>query len=139
MKKIFLIFSLMFICFSPLQIAAQTQAEIPENIDEAKALGEKAVNVVQNQGWGILKNVWNNDAMPIWKNMFTWAKEHIWNNFLGPKLKSIWTNAVSIFKKEVEYRTPTSEQKINEEKTQIKEEAPTLIKSIWEKIRDFIK
>jgi hypothetical protein len=138
MKKIFFIFSIILVSFSPFQIIGQNQAEIPENLEEAKNLGEKAVQVTKNQGWGIIKNIWNNQAMPIWKNMYDWAKDHIWDNFLGPKVKTVWSGALDVLKKEAEQRTPAAQEKFKQEKQQIKEEAPVVGKTLWEKIKDFI-
>jgi|WetSurMetagenome_2_1015567.scaffolds.fasta_scaffold437376_1 hypothetical protein len=139
MKKIILIFSIILASFSPLLIVGQTQVRIPENFEDAKNLGEKTIQVVENQGWGIIKNIWNNDALPIWKNMYNWTKEHVWNNFLGPKIKNIWSGAINIIKDEAKQRTPAAQEKLKEEKQQIKEEIPVVGKTLWEKIRDFIK
>jgi hypothetical protein len=138
MKKIFFIFSMILISFSPLAIIAQSKVQIPENFEDAKNLGNKAAQVVENQGWGIMKNIWNNQAVPIWKNMYYWTRGHIWDNFLGPKIKTVWSEAVKIIKKEAEQRGPAAQEKFKEEKQQIKQEAPGVGKTLWEKIKNFI-
>ncbi len=111
----------------------------PENLDQAKQMGQNALEVIKNDSSGIIKNIWNNEVLPVWKKMFDWAKVHLWQNWLKTWFDNIWQAVKRIFTSEVEQRTPTVKENFQTEKGQLKEEVPEVGKSLWEKFKELIK
>jgi len=122
------------LCFSQMQLLEQ-----PQNLDEAKQIGQKALEVGQKEIPGIIERTWQNEVLPVWQKMFDWVKTHLWGNWLKNWLQNIWNTALRILKIEVEQRTPAVKEDFQKEKQQIKEEAPQVGKSFWEKFKELIK
>src|SRR4030042_181798 len=122
-----------------LSLAQNSQSGPPENIDQAKEMGEKALEVTKTQAPGIISDVWKEEVVPVWKKMFGWAKEKIWDDWLSPWLKNLWATILRILKVEVENRVPGAQQEIQKEKEQIQAEAPQVGRSLWDKFLEIIK
>ncbi|MFH1036520.1 MAG: hypothetical protein V1756_00415 [Patescibacteria group bacterium] len=112
---------------------------IPETIDEVKDMGNKTVDVMEKGLPGIIKSTWENEVLPIWRSIYSWFRAHIWDNWLGPKVSNVWQSIVRIFKGEVEERKEGVGEEFEKEKGELKEEAPVVGKSLWDKFMDFIK
>src|SRR3989344_1430357 len=101
--------------------------DLPENTDQLKQTGEQALETAQKELPGIFKKIFLEDVWPIWQKMFNWFKIHIW-----PK---IWPPA----KQEAEKRKEIFKEEFPAEKQQVKEEAPGLIKSLWNRFKEIIR
>jgi len=136
MKKIIISVAIFSILTPILSFAKISQ---PETMDQVKQLGEKALEVTKTKLPGIFGDIWQNDVIPFYKKMFDWIKANLWDNWLGPWLKNLWSATVNIFKSEAQQRKPQVEQDFQTQKEQIKQEAPVVGKTLWEKFLELIK
>ena len=132
-------FAISCLIFPALTFSQTTLPSVPENPQEVKELGAKALDVAEKQGPGIVSRIWNNEVLPVWKKMFGWTKEHIWEDRLKSKLETVWAGTLRVLKVEVEKRKPKVQEEFQEEKREIKQEAPQVGKSLWEKFKEIIK
>jgi len=143
-SKIFALLGLAVLFTAPLiapalSLAQNSQAGPPENIDQAKEMGERALEATKTQAPGIISDVWKEEVVPVWKKMFGWAKEKIWDDWLSSWLKNLWATILRILRVEVENRAPGAQQEIQKEKEQIQAEAPQVGRSLWDKFLEIIK
>jgi len=126
------IFGILLVSFS----FAQTQSmSPPENLEEVKKMGERALETVPKELPGILESIWKEEVLPIWQKMYDWFKTNIWT-----EIKSWFKKEVEPrVKEEVEKRKPIIEEELKKEKKEIKEEVPEVTKSLWEKFKELIK
>jgi len=142
MKKIKITLALMIILnlAAPILTSAQTQLlNQPKNFDEAKQIGEKALEAGQKEAPGVIEKIWQNEVLPVWQKMFNWVKTRFGENKLGFYLNNFWQKAKEILNSEVEQRKPVIEENFQKEKQQLKEEVPEVGKSLWEKFKELIK
>ena len=140
MKKI--LSTLILFCFlvplfglinSPRVVFAQSENQInpPENIEEVKAVGEKALGVGEKELPRIIEKIWKEEVLPIWQKMWDWLKANIWSRI------------ESLIRPEIEKRKQLFEEGFGREKEEMKEElkteVPKVSKSLWEKFRELIK
>ena len=135
LKKI-LVISIMLGVFVPtFSFGQETQLTPPETLDEAKKIGEKALEVGEKELPGIIQRIWQEEVMPIWQNMFGWFKINIW-----PKMED-WFK--KIIEPEIEKRKPLIEEEFQKEKEEMKEEVksdlPKVGQSLWGKFKELIK
>ncbi|GAH56878.1 unnamed protein product, partial [marine sediment metagenome] len=93
------IIAISIICGVLLPSFSFAQIEQPETLEEAKEMGEKALEVSKKELPGILEKLWKEDVLPLWEKMHSWFMTNIW-----PKIES-W------FKKEVEPRVKEEVEK----------------------------
>ncbi len=87
----------------PILTFAQTQPlSPPETLEEAKEIGERALETIPKELPGILERIWKEEVLPIWQKMYDWFMANIW-----PKIKG-W------FKEEVEPRAKEEIEKRKE-------------------------
>jgi hypothetical protein len=107
---------------------------LPETLEEAQKIGEKAIEVSKKETKGILERIWKEEALPILQKMSNWFKKTIWNHYIDPFLKKA--------KKEIEMRKPIIKEEFKKEKEEmkkeIKEELLKTDKSPWEKFKELI-
>lgn len=140
MKKYFLIFlTVIFITtiFSGFTKAEKTVPKAPETIDEAKAIGKKALK----ESPGTLKAIWQG-AFKVWKDIFEGAKSFR-NSHIKPWIINIWNKIKILLGKEVEKRKPEVEKEFKKEtkemKEEVKREAPKIGKSMWKRFQELIQ
>ena len=121
------------LCFG--QIASLDQ---PKDINQAKQIGQRALEVVKNDIPGLIERIWQNEVIPVWQKMYNWVKLHIWD-WLVSGLNNLWPKIVQIFKEEVTQRKPVIEQQFQNKKQEIKEEAPQVGQSLWEKFKGLFR
>jgi hypothetical protein len=112
MKKTIVI----LICLGILSPAFSFAQELPENIDEAREMGERAIEVGERELPGIIQRIWTDEVLPVWQKMYEWFKENI------------WVKIVAWF-----------EEEFQAEKEEMKEEVPAVTKSLWEKFKELLK
>jgi hypothetical protein len=122
----------------PLSVIGQVQIQQPENLEEAKQMGEKALEVTKKEGPGIMENVFTKEVIPIWKQMFYWAKSNLWDNWIGSWLKNFWNDTTSLLKGEVSERKPVVKEEFQKEKQELKNEAPSFFKNLWGKLKELV-
>jgi hypothetical protein len=118
MKKTLIIFFLLLIpCLSFSQ----------EIVSFNKIKDESEERVEQGRGLiSFLKDIWNKDIVPFFKKT--------WNSIVN-----FWQNSFkSLFQKEVEKRKPVIKEDFEKEKQELREEAPELGKSLWERLKGII-
>ena len=107
----------------------------PEDFEEVKELGERALEVGEKELPGTLERIWKEEVLPVWQKMYDWFKDNIW-----PKIENWY---VSIIKpraeEEIEKRRPEVEEELQKEKEEMKAEGKELGKSLWEKFIEIIK
>ncbi len=134
MKKIIIILILVGFLSPNLSFGQWEQPPIeqPQTMEETKALGTKALEVIKKDLPNILKKIWQEEVLPVWQKMWNWFKINIWERYFKP-----------LFQKEVEKRGPTIKEEFEKEKQETKEsaktEVPQAIKSLWEKFKELIK
>ena len=99
----------------------------PEDLEEVKELGQKALEIGEKELPGILEKIWNEQVLPMWQKMWDWFEVNVWAR--------IWP----IAEEEIEKRKPLLEQEFEKEKEELKEEIPEISKSLWEKFKEIIK
>ena len=123
---IFLIFSFLSVNISFAQL------EQPETFEEAKEMGEQALETGQRDLPGIIERILKEKVFPIWQKMYEWFYTNI---FL--KIKNFFQyEVIPRLKGEYEKRKPQIEQEFEEEKEELKKELPELGKSIWERFKE---
>ncbi|MFH1462427.1 MAG: hypothetical protein ABIG08_01935 [bacterium] len=135
LKKTIIIFALIglfFSCFSFAQ--SEPQIKAPETVEDAKELGEKAVDVSKEELPGIVERIWKEEVLPVWQKMRDWFK-NIWLKVENWFEKHVY----SWVKEKIEKKKPEIQQEFQKEKEELKEEAPKVGKSLWEKFKDLIR
>jgi predicted PurR-regulated permease PerM len=126
--KIITIFLMISGLILPSFSLAQNQIiKIPETLREAKEMGEKALKEAWKQLPGIIEKIWEEQVLPVWQKMWKWFQENVWQKI------------ASLFQKEAEKRKPIIEEEFQKEKEELKEELPGTTKSLWEKLKEFLK
>ncbi|MFC1789745.1 hypothetical protein ACFLYY_02075 [Patescibacteria group bacterium] len=120
-------------------VAQDIPVQIPEDFEEAKEFGGKVLETSEKELPGAIERIWNEEVIPLWKKMYGWAKENIWDSRISPWLKRTWETTKNIFRGEVERRKPQVEEDFQQEKNELKEEAPVVGKSLWERFKEIIK
>jgi len=107
----------------------------PKTLEEAKEMGEKALETGQKELPGIIEKIWKEEVLPVWQKMYDWFKKNIW-----PKIESWFKKEVQPrAKEEIEKRKPLIEEEFKKEKGELKEELPGVTKSLWERFKELIK
>jgi predicted PurR-regulated permease PerM len=126
--KILTVFLIISGLILPSFSLAQNQIiKIPETLAEAKKIGEKALQEAWKQLPEIVEKIWEEQVLPVWQKMWKWFQENVWQKI------------VSLFQKEAEKRKPIIEEEFQKEKEELKEELPQTTKSLWEKLKEFLK
>lgn len=110
---------------------AQDDISMPENLEEAKQIGERALEVGEKEMPGIIQAIWKEEVVPVWQKMWEWTKKHIWikiENWIRPEVE-----------KRKEIFDEGFEREKEEMKEEIKKEVPKVGKSLWEKFKELIK
>lgn len=131
---VFLFATILSVSFHNVTLAIDPNVKAPENFDEAKKVGEKTINIAKNDLPSIIKNIWQNEVWPVWKKIGESIK-----NFWNVYFQNSWERFKNIFQKEIDTRKPIIEEEFQKEKTELKTEAPTVGKSLWEKIKEIIQ
>ena len=130
--NVLLILGLLLPSFSFAQEAPIT---LPETLEEAKEIGERAAKETIERLPGILEKIWKEEVLPIWQRMYDWFMTNVW-----PKVESWFKKEVEPrAKEEIEKRKPIIEEEFKKEKEELKEEVPEVTKSLWEKFKELIK
>jgi hypothetical protein len=106
---------------------------VPTSVEGAKQMGLQALSFFP----GIAKNL----ALET----FSWFK-HVWQTYVYPFLYKVWQKIVSLFKPEIERRTPIIKEEFPQKTGEVKQELETgipetakSIKSLWEKFKELFK
>lgn len=106
---------------------------LPETLEGAKSVGIKALRLFPET----FKGIWQ-EALGAWQVIFKKIK-NFWANYINPWFQSLWGTIDNSFKKELKRREPIIEEEFKKEQKEIKEEAPRVGKSLWERFRELIK
>ena len=128
MKKTIAILILISLLSPFLSLA---QANPPETLDEAREIGEQALEKAGNELPGIIRQTWDNEIFPVWLGMWNWIKEKTWS-----KIESWLTPE---YEKRKQYFEDSFDQEKGEIEKEIKTEVPKITKSLWEKFKELIK
>ena len=135
MKKTISILILSIILLPSFSMAQESQLTPPETLEEAKQIGEKALEVGEKELPGAIQRIWKEEVMPIWQKMFDWFKTNYWS-----KIED-WFKR--IIRPEIEKRKPGIEEEFQKEKEEMKEEVkselPKVGQSLWDKFKKLIK
>jgi len=110
------------------------QISPPETLEEAKERGEKALESTEKELPGILEGIWKEDVLPFWQKMYGWFKAHVW-----PKIEGWFKRIRAPIQEEIEKRKPIIKEEFQIEKEELKEEAPKVGKTLWEKFKELIR
>jgi len=112
----------------------ESPVKVPENLEEAKEMGQKALETGQKELPGLIEKIWKEEIMPLWQKMYDWFKANIW-----PKIKS-WF--MKFIQPEIEKRKPALEEEFKKEKqemkTEVQNQLPKIWDSLWEKFKELI-
>lgn len=138
-KNIFIIFpviSVIIFCgFSGFQgvfAAPDSPYKAPENLKDVKVMGEEALN----KSPGVFNNIWQG-AFGVWKTFYEKSKS-FWFIYIQPPINNIWNKTKIFLNGEVEKRKPGVEAEFEKEKKEVKQEAPGLIRSLWQKLKNLL-
>jgi hypothetical protein len=137
-KKIIIISIICGLLLPSFSFAQPQSLQTPETLEEAKEMGEKALEVSKKELPGILEKIWKEDVLPVWQKMYEKWSEW-WDSSIQPWLQNIWEKITVLFGKEIEKRRPIIEEEFEKEKEEIKEELPKVTKSLWEKFKELLK
>ena len=112
--------------------AEEAKIEVPENLEEVKELGGKAVEIGKKELPETMEKAWQEEVLPLWQRMYDWFKRSVWEPYFAP-----------FFQKEIEKRKPEIKEEFEKEKQEMKEpakeEIPKATKSLWEKLKELFK
>lgn len=97
---------------------------VPEDIEEAKEMGERAIEIGKRRIPETIKELWNERVLPMWKKMYEWFKVNIWLK-IQPRIEE-----------EIERRVPIIKEEFEKEKQEMKEELPEITKTLWERLKE---
>ena len=134
---IIIILSIVGLLLSGFSFVQARSITAPENLDQAKTLGERILTGLPQA----MKNPWK-VALRVWGNMYDvgsgWGRAYIL-----PWAKGIWLNIKAPLIKEIQRRKPAAEQELQtqtkEMKQEIKTEASKAGKSLWQRFKELIK
>jgi len=138
MKKIIVISIICGILLPSFSFAQFQSFQTPETLEEAKEMGEKALETTQEKLPGILEKIWKEDVLPVWEKMYEKWSEW-WDSSTQPWFQNIWEKIATLFGKEIEKRKPIIEEEFKKEKEEVKEELPEVTKSLWEKLKELTR
>lgn len=115
-----------FLSFN-FSFAQEPNLKTPENFEEAKEIGENALETTKEELPGALEKIWQEDVLPAWKAMYDWFLNNIWSK--------IWPWA----EEKIEEKKPIIKEEFEKEKEELKDEAPEVTKSLWERFKEIIK
>jgi len=139
-KNLIIFLAILGLVLPNFSVAQNQAVSPPKTLEEAKELGEEAVEVGQKELPGTLEKIWQEEVLPVWHRMYDWFKENIWPKILSWFRQKVEPKA----KEEIEKRTPIIEEEFQKEKEEIKKEIqeeviPKATKSLWEKLKELIK
>jgi len=134
MKKI-IILAIFIGLLLPFFSFAQQSVSPPENIDEVKAMGQKAGTTIKEDLPGELENIFKEQVLPVWEKMYNWSVSNIWSKIDN------WFQVIfqPLLKSEVEKRKPVVKEEFQKEKQELKQEAPQVGQTLWERFKELIK
>jgi len=134
---IIIILSIVGLLLSGFSFAFAQSITAPENLDQAKTLGERILTGLPRA----MKNPWQ-EALSVWGRMADIFSG--WGNYyVLPRVKGFWQNIKAPLIKEIQRRKPAAEQELQtqtkEMKQEIKTEASKAGKSLWERFVGLLK
>lgn len=105
--------------------------EQPKTLEQAQEIGQKALETTQKGLPGAVGRVWKEEVLPVWKKM--------WDAVKAPAdkavtwLQNVWQEFLRRVGFEVDTRKPTIKEEFEKEKKELKQEAPKVGKSLWER------
>jgi hypothetical protein len=134
-KNIICFFLIAGLILPGFSFGQQESFQTPETLEEAKEMGEKALETGKEKLPGILEKVWEEEILPVWERMYNWFMVNVW-----PGIENWFKKEVEPrVKEEVEKRKPIIEEEFQKEKEEAKEELPEVTKSLWERFKELIK
>jgi len=124
MKKGIIIFLLLFLVIPFFSLGEETDIYIPVSFQEIEDMGKEKI---ESGGMiALIKNIWNDEVVPFFRKS--------WEIIIG-----FWNNKIKpLFQKEIDKRGSAIREELEKEKNEIKEEAPNVGKSLWEKFKRLI-
>ena len=110
--------------------AQEGTIQMPQDMEEAKSFSFDILKRLPEA----VKDVWQNQALPLWQNMWDWVK-NFWNRYIADKVGELWQKFLNLIGKE----TPDLEQEFQKEKEEMREDAPRVGKSLWQRFQDLLK
>ncbi|MBD3208291.1 MAG: hypothetical protein GF370_02480 [Candidatus Nealsonbacteria bacterium] len=100
------------------------KVHIPQNTEEIEEMGKEALETGKKDLPGIIKKIWQEEAVPIWRSMYQWFRVNIWQAFFEKEVEPR-------IREEVRKREPIFEEELLVEKEELKNEVPGL----WERLK----
>lgn len=101
--------------------------EIPADLNQTQKIGEGIWKTIRQTLPDAVKNIWQEQVLPVWQKMLDW-----FNQKIGFKIKGLFLG-------EIEKRGPIIKDEFQKEKQEVKEEAPKVGQSLWEKFKELIR
>ena len=127
MKKVIIILTILGLTLSGFVLAQEGTIGPPETLEEAKEMGEQALQATREKLPEILKRTWRENVLPVWQKMWDWFKINIWAK-IEPRLTG-----------EAEKRKEIIGEEFEKEKEELKEELPGVTQSLWQRFLELIK
>ena len=126
-----------------LPVSGFTEEQIsgpPATLEEAKELGEEALEVTKEKMPGILERIWKEEILPFWQRMWDGAK-NFWKDTFWPWIRGFWERRIKPpVEEEVEKRKEIVEESIEKEKEELQETfVPKGIKSLWDELKELVQ
>ena len=117
--------------------------EAPKTLDEAQEGALHILDKILAIGPGIIKNIWDTQAVPLWKDMWAWTYQELWQKRFQPIVQGLWDRLLALLGREVEKRTPLVEQELQQEKQELAGElaqhGKNAGKSLWKRFLDLFR
>jgi len=127
-NNIFFILTIaLFACLVLVNLSSaqgMNKVHIPQNTEEIEEMGKEALETGKRDLPGIIKKIWQEEAVPIWKAMYQWFRVNIWQAFFEKEVEPR-------IREEVRKREPIFEEELLVEKEELKNEVPGL----WERLK----
>lgn len=106
---------------------AQGQTHPPGNLNQVQEVGERALEISKEKLPGTVEKIWQKEVLPVWQKMLDW-----FNQKIGLKIKGLFLG-------EIEKRGPVIKQEFQKEKQEVREEAPKIGQTLWQKFKELLK
>jgi len=132
MKKTLAILILLSIAIPNFSFGQEEpRVSIPEKMEEAKEIGERAWQTGKEELPGIVQKIWTKDVLPFWQKLWYWFKIKIWDK-VGNWLAGEYQKRKEFFKE-------SFGEELKQEKEEMKEELKIEVPSLWQKFKELIK
>ena len=113
---------------SAQQIGKDPVLRTPDTIEEARESILKVEGKIFQAIPRLIGKMWSEQILPMWRQMGNWTKEEIWEKRILPALQTISDRVKKLLGREVEKRTESAKERLEEQTERAKQD-------LWERFK----